>query len=187
MWFSCGKYLCFLFSSCRYYVMELGLGSLNQMFKNKCNGMYNGPNPTQEELLLQLARGLEYIHQEKLIHRDIKPENVLIFSPVSGDPPLILKWSDFGLCKPLNEHGSCSLSGVNGTLIWMAPELLLLQDESDDLKGKRGTVSSDIFSAVCLFFYSVTNGLHHPFGKIREIPTITNIINLDATNETGIK
>ena len=59
----------------------------------------------KQEILLQLAKGLEYIHNKKLIHRDIKPQNVLIcIDP--GNQQVVMKWGDFGLSKQVNERGT---------------------------------------------------------------------------------
>jgi serine/threonine-protein kinase/endoribonuclease IRE1 len=117
---------------------------------------YRGPMPPTFDVLYQLAVGLEYIHKSGLIHRDIKPANVLIWvSPENGK--VLMKWADFGLSKPVNERGTCSMSGVSGTPNWLAPELLKLQD---DVEAKRGTIQTDVFAEGLVFGYYLTEGLH---------------------------
>ena len=138
---------------------------------------YCGPTPSTEDVLLQLAKGLNYIHSQQLIHRDVKPENVLIrVNDKSADTNkrVLMKWADFGLSKPVNERGSFSLSGIKGTRNWFAPELLkTIQDESNQWDGEsivRGTTKSDVFSEGLVFGYYLLNG-EHPFGSARwEIP-----------------
>ena len=39
---------------------------------------YTGPVPTNENALLQMADGLNYIHGKNFIHRDLSPKNILI-------------------------------------------------------------------------------------------------------------
>lgn len=89
--------------------------------------------PSEKEVFLQLATGLAHIHETGLIHRDLKPQNVLIH--VDNGEKVQLKWADFGLSKPVNENGSCSMSGINrGTDSWYAPEILKITAEQDEGK-----------------------------------------------------
>ena len=121
--------------------------------------------PPETEVLLQLAKGLEYIHQMGLVHRDIKPENVLIRLN-STTQRVMMKWADFGLSKQVNERGTFTMTGVRGTMDFFAPEILKLLDE-DNSTGKevqkRGTVKSDVFAEGLVFGYFISGGVH-PFG-----------------------
>lgn len=116
----------------------------------------------------QLATGLEYIHSKNLIHRDVKPENVLIFVDPSSNT-VKLKWADFGLSRPLSDRGSYQTSSLQGTLNWMAPELLKQLDEwersgrDQDQGWIKGNVKSDIFALGLVFAYYLNNG-KHPYG-----------------------
>ncbi len=142
--------------------MELCAASLQDFI----DGKYKGPMPTDEQVLFQLANGLEYIHSMGILHRDIKPENILI----SKTKPVQMKWSDFGLSKPVNERGSCSLSEIKGTLNWMSPEELRMTESEENVDHMRGSVKSDIFSAGCVFIFFLLRGLH-PFGMSFMIPS----------------
>lgn len=64
----------------------------------------------------QIAAGMHYLHQHKIIHRDLKSPNVLI-----GQGELV-KISDFGTSKEWNEK-STKMSFA-GTVQWMAPEII---------------------------------------------------------------
>jgi serine/threonine-protein kinase/endoribonuclease IRE1 len=104
--------------------------SLDKLFI-KGEKKYLGPMPPKEEVLLQLAKGLDHIHQIGLVHRDIKPENVLIWLNSEQDK-VLMKWADFGFSKQVSERGTFSMtSGIKGTHDWLAPEILKLLD--DDL------------------------------------------------------
>lgn len=116
--------------------------------------------PTELQVLLQLTKGLEYIHSKNVIHRDIKPENILI----SITDPVVMKWADFGYSKPTNNRGSASMSGPRGTNCWVAKEIIpfLRLRNCEGLVG-RCSKQGDIFSAGCVFFFFLTRGVH-PFG-----------------------
>ncbi len=143
--------------------------------------------PPTFDVLYQLALGLEYIHKSGLIHRDIKHENVLIW--VNPEKNLVfMKWADFGLSKPVNERGTCSMSGVRGTFDWLAPEILKLLDDAaaneDEEKKKRETIQTDVFAEGLVFGYYLTDGLH-PFGSPVQIATnilMKKPVNLPSKN-----
>jgi serine/threonine-protein kinase/endoribonuclease IRE1 len=115
--------------------------------------------PPNGIILYQIANGLHYIHSQKLVHRDVKTDNILI----SMTTPIQLKLSDFGFVKKTSPQGTFSLSGVKGTLKWMAPEILEHRSTSTN-ELPHGTIQSDTFAAGCVFFYVLTRG-RHPFDE----------------------
>ncbi len=79
------------------------------------------------KLMLDIAKGVEYMHSKNVIHRDIKPRNVL----VSGNYPTA-KLTDFDLCKFLEEDYSTSLMTSNvGTQAFKAPEFYLRTEDGE--------------------------------------------------------
>lgn len=48
--------------------------------------------------MIQVIRGVEYLHARNIAHRDLKLENLLL----SVDEPLAVKIADFGFCKQVN-------------------------------------------------------------------------------------
>ncbi len=117
--------------------------------------------PAKIEVIKQLAEGLEYIHQMKLIHRDINPQNVLIWVNPSQTDQVLMKWGGFGLSKGVNERGTCSMSGIRGTYNWLAPETMrLLEEEATKFVQQRGTIQSDVFAEGLVFGYYLLGGTH---------------------------
>jgi serine/threonine protein kinase/Tfp pilus assembly protein PilF len=66
----------------------------------------------------QLADGLNYAHEHRLVHGDIKPSNVLI-TPDSS--PMLL---DFNLAQSVPEGQTAAREAFGGTFPYMAPEHL---------------------------------------------------------------
>jgi len=104
----------------------------------------------QETALLDIFKqtlfGLQAVHKSAL-HRDIKPENMLFV----GD---ILKLSDFGLAKHIDQATRTRTYKGWGTYIYMAPESWSL--------GKM-TPATDIYSLGIVFYELVT--LQLPFSS----------------------
>ncbi|XP_057372130.1 uncharacterized protein LOC130692725 [Daphnia carinata] len=170
-----------------YYALELCVASLDQLFlKSDHPKKYNGPMPPPIEIFRQLATGLAYIHSMNLIHRDIKPENILIMRKPGKIEEIIMKWSDFGLAKSVNEKGLHSWSGVKGTRTWYAPEVLekLINEKKAENEEFWGTVKSDVFVLGLVFGYIFLDG-EHLFGS-SETDIHLNITRSDPVNMKNI-
>ena len=64
-----------------------------------------------------ILEAINYCHNSKICHRDIKPENILINNKNE------IKIIDFGFAKIVSSNHK-NLSGQDGTVIYMAPEVL---------------------------------------------------------------
>ncbi|KAK3440037.1 hypothetical protein EUGRSUZ_B00365 [Eucalyptus grandis] len=69
------------------------------------------------QLALDLAKGLSYLHSQKIVHRDVKTENMLL------DKSRTLKIADFGVAR-VEASNPNDMTGETGTLGYMAPEVL---------------------------------------------------------------
>ncbi|XZE56603.1 protein kinase domain-containing protein [Planctomycetaceae bacterium SH139] len=70
-----------------------------------------------------IAKGVQALHENRIVHRDIKPSNILIDS--SGN----LKIADFGIARSLDEPASTNAHRLLGTIGYMAPEQLGIIDD----------------------------------------------------------
>ncbi|KAG2485770.1 hypothetical protein HYH03_015484 [Edaphochlamys debaryana] len=68
------------------------------------------------KLASDVARGMDYLHQRKIIHRDLKAANLLM------DDNAIVKIADFGVARVIETTGH--MTAETGTYRWMAPEVI---------------------------------------------------------------
>eukprot|EP00760_Papus_ankaliazontas_P008334 PhM_4_TR13731/c6_g2_i1/m.25169 len=97
-----------------------------------------------------------YLKKYGIAHRDIKGANVLL------DENSRVKLSDFGTAKRVDGDGM--VSGMKGTLRWMAPEVAV--DEG------KYTVACDIWSVGCLLLEMLQGG-KAPFSNVESTNQLT--------------
>ncbi len=100
------------------------------------------------EILVQTCRGLQAAHERGLVHRDLKPSNIFV---LEDDTAKII---DFGVVHLTGTH---SVTGIKGTLQYMAPEQLELQP---------ATALSDVFSLGVVGYETLTG--RKPFARKSE-------------------
>ncbi|MCH2124129.1 MAG: serine/threonine protein kinase [Pirellulaceae bacterium] len=110
---------------------------------------------------LDVARGLHYAHQRRVIHRDIKPANLLLSADGS------VKILDMGLARLEDSPGDAeetSAAGLTrmgeiiGTIDFMSPE------QAEDTR--QAGAAADIYSLGCTLFYLVTRQFMFPHDTV---------------------
>lgn len=122
-------------------------------------------------LLLDVARGIQALHQCNIIHGDIKSENVLICR--HNARPYVARLSDFGLSliNPDTSREDHRLPG--GTFLWRAPEF----DCALSIQGLRQT---DIYSFGLTAWRVLVNN-PNPYSLIP--PAALGLLNTPALSE----
>ena len=138
-----------------YLVMEFVEGGDLKSLVDK-----NGPLPLNQALqyTMQVARGLQYAHEQQIIHRDIKPANLLI------DKFGFVKILDLGLARIIREQNSeedfslTSDGAMMGTVDFLSPE--------QGVDTKSADVRSDIYSLGCTLFTLLAGEAVFPEGTL---------------------
>lgn len=77
------------------------------------------------EISRQTAQGMDYLHAKNIIHRDMKSNNIFLHDD------LTVKIGDFGLATVKTRwSGSQQFLQPSGSILWMAPEVIRMQDEN---------------------------------------------------------
>jgi len=100
---------------------------------------------TAVTLIIQIAEGLEAIHQNGLVHRDIKPSNIMI--PANGSAQIL----DMGICRNTCEKTLAETKGLFGSLPWMAFEQVN-EPGTEDYR-------TDLYSLGAVFYHMLTGHL----------------------------
>jgi serine/threonine protein kinase len=141
------------------------------------------PLPARQaaEMIVTLARAMQYAHEHGVIHRDLKPDNILLSTPTQGSdaqevssPSSLapgtshtLKITDFGLAKFLEDDTGASVSGtIVGTPNYMAPE----QAEGRTQEIGPGT---DIYALGAILYELLTGG--PPFKGASVLETLEQV------------
>ncbi len=103
----------------------------------------DGPLPADRaaRLLAQAAEALAAAHAGGIVHRDVKPSNMLVA------PDDVLKLSDFGIARALDDATMTRTGMVTGSPAYLSPEVA---------RGQRATAASDVWSLGASAFHAVT-------------------------------
>ena len=94
------------------------------------------------QLAIQIAQGMQAIHQVNIIHQDLKPENILLTK--QG----VVKITDFGISETFRSSKSrIEESDVKGTFVYASPEQLI---------GKNVGKESDVWSFGTTLYHVLT-------------------------------
>jgi serine/threonine protein kinase len=99
-----------------------------------------------QEIAKQFFSGMRFLHSLSIVHRDIKPTNVLLKDFFDGR--LIVKISDFGFAKELQNSSSEMSVVVRGSRYWTIPEM----------QQSRYNSKSDVYAGGRILHYLAMNG-----------------------------
>ncbi|KAI1860322.1 uncharacterized protein JN550_011588 [Neoarthrinium moseri] len=119
--------------------------------------------PVVSSLTRQTLSGLAYLHREGVLHRDLKADNILL------DLDGTCKISDFGISKKTDDiYGNDKTNSMQGSVFWMAPEVIRSQGEGYSAK-------VDIWSLGCVVLEMFAG--RRPWSKEEAVGAIYKIAN----------
>jgi len=121
------------------------------------------------DIILQVAKAIEYMESQGYIHRDIKPDNILISK--NG----VAKLCDLGFAQPITQIKGVSET-TNGTVQYMSPEQAMGQKDLD--------IRSDIYSLGATFYHMVMGVT--PFSGSSNLEIMAKQA-LESLNSAGMK
>lgn len=141
-----------------FLVMEYLEGrTLKQVFEEQA------PLPLELalEILLQVARGMAYVHRQQVVHRDLKPANLMLITR-SDERPWV-KILDFGIARDWQEvEGQLTPSGAElGTAHYMSPEQARGAKQIDP--------RSDVYALGAIAYEALTGARVHPGDSYNEV------------------
>ncbi|GAB2252592.1 hypothetical protein Droror1_Dr00005439 [Drosera rotundifolia] len=170
------KYLCGFHEEDKkeyFLIMELMSTDLRTHIKEMCGPKRRLPFSllVAVDIMLQIARGMEYLHSQKIYHGNLNPSNILIKSRNSFIEGYIrAKISGFGLRSVKNTPSKHSSPKENDTLafIWHAPEVLAEQEKL----GRSGvskyySEKADVYSFAMLSFELLTGKIPFEDGPLQ--------------------
>uniref|UniRef100_T1IVJ9 non-specific serine/threonine protein kinase n=1 Tax=Strigamia maritima TaxID=126957 RepID=T1IVJ9_STRMM len=139
-------------------ILELApLGALDAILRNYRRSGAQLQLHMLQKIIFQVAKALEYLHQQHIIYRDLKSENVLVWSlppPFESNcnSAVDVKLADYGISRSTLPTGTKGFGGTEG---FMAPEIMRYNGEEEY------TEKVDCFS-FGMFMYELLT-LHLPF------------------------
>ncbi|PGH11318.1 STE/STE11/BCK1 protein kinase [Helicocarpus griseus UAMH5409] len=129
----------------------------------------------------QVLSGLAYLHDQGILHRDLKADNILL------DLDGTCKISDFGISKKSdNIYGNDVTNSMQGSVFWMAPEVVQSQGQGYSAKvdiWSLGCVVLEMFAGRRPWSKEEAIGAIFKLGSLNQAPPIPDDVSMAITPE----
>jgi serine/threonine-protein kinase len=112
------------------------------------------------EIGIQACAGLDYAHRRGIIHRDVKPGNLMVFGGPAGGGEMIVKLTDFGIARAIEQTRITQVGSVVGTAAYLAPE---------QVRGEEATPATDVYALGVVLYQFLTGRLPYEGSSLAEL------------------
>ncbi|KAJ5683750.1 uncharacterized protein N7477_000095 [Penicillium maclennaniae] len=132
-----------------------------------------------KSLTQQTLKGLAYLHDKGILHRDLKADNILL------DLDGTCKISDFGISKKTDDiYGNDSSNSMQGSVFWMAPEVIQSQGQGYSAKvdiWSLGCVVLEMFAGRRPWSREEAIGAIFKLGSLSQAPPIPDDVSMNIS------
>ena len=115
---------------------------------------------TAAEIGIQSCAGLDYAHRRGIIHRDVKPGNLMVVGGPVGGGEMIVKLTDFGIARAIEQTRITQVGSVVGTAAYLAPE---------QVRGEEATPATDVYALGVVLYQFLTGRLPYEGSSLAEL------------------
>jgi eukaryotic-like serine/threonine-protein kinase len=115
---------------------------------------------TAAEVGVQACAGLDYAHRRGIIHRDVKPGNLMIVGGPVGGGEMIVKLTDFGIARAIEQTRITQVGSVVGTAAYLSPE---------QVRGEEATPATDVYALGVVLYQFLTGRLPYEGSSLAEL------------------
>lgn len=115
---------------------------------------------TAAEIGIQACAGLDYAHRRGIIHRDVKPGNLMITGGPVGGGDLVVKLTDFGIARAIEQTRITQVGSVVGTAAYLSPE---------QVRGDEATPGTDVYALGVVLYQFLTGRLPYEGSSLAEL------------------
>ncbi|HET8956188.1 MAG TPA: protein kinase [Solirubrobacterales bacterium] len=112
------------------------------------------------EIGIQACAGLDYAHRRGIIHRDVKPGNLMIVGGPVGGGEMVVKLTDFGIARAIEQTRITQVGSVVGTAAYLAPE---------QVRGEEATPATDVYALGVVLYQFLTGRLPYEGSSLAEL------------------
>ncbi len=115
---------------------------------------------TAAEIGIQACAGLDYAHRRGIIHRDVKPGNLMITGGPVGSGDTVVKLTDFGIARAIEQTRITQVGSVVGTAAYLSPE---------QVRGEEATPGTDVYALGVVLYQFLTGRLPYEGSSLAEL------------------